>query len=178
MFLSLSSGGGGSLEPSRSDFRRVVLITAGEVVNDSGAEFGDAVECAGLEPAVHGRAGRNLGPGQFCLLFKDLAEVINIEKRGFTSRTISITREGQSLESGGGSDPQEHEDWMRAVNFSIQVPRVIRLLRYDLFPKNVVKFNRRNIFLRDENKCQYCGHRFSTQHLESRSCLCLAAAAG
>ena len=42
---------------------------------------------------------------------------------------------------------------------------MIRLLRYDLFPKNVVKFNRRNIFLRDENHCQYCGHRFPTQSL-------------
>src|SRR5258708_18069915 len=60
---------------------------------------------------------------------------------------------------------KDHEDWIRAVNFSIQVPRVIRLLRYDLYPKNVVKFNRRNIFLRDENRCQYCGQRFPTTQL-------------
>ena len=28
-----------------------------------------------------------------------------------------------------------------------------------------VKFNRRNIYARDENRCQYCGRRFSTSEL-------------
>jgi 5-methylcytosine-specific restriction endonuclease McrA len=32
-------------------------------------------------------------------------------------------------------------------------------------PRNVVKFNRRNVFLRDENQCQYCGKKFGTNHL-------------
>ena len=48
---------------------------------------------------------------------------------------------------------------MRTVNSEIQVPRVIRLLGYDKLPKQTVKFNRRNIFARDNNQCQYCGKR-------------------
>ena len=28
-----------------------------------------------------------------------------------------------------------------------------------------MKFSRRNVFLRDENRCQYCARRFSTHHL-------------
>ena len=42
---------------------------------------------------------------------------------------------------------------------------MIRLLGYDRFPRNVVKFNRRNIFLRDRNFCQYCGKKFATHQL-------------
>ena len=100
----------------------------------------------------------------FCLLFKDLAEVINIENGTYVSYDFESWRQVSEWKAGV-EGPGEHEDWIRAVNFQIQVPRVIRLLKYDLYPKNVVKFNRRNIFLRDENRCQYCAHRFPTQQL-------------
>jgi len=45
------------------------------------------------------------------------------------------------------------------------VPRVIRLLGYDRIPRQSIKFNRRNIFARDGNLCQFCGKRFSTADL-------------
>jgi len=45
------------------------------------------------------------------------------------------------------------------------VPKIIRLLGYDRLPKQEVKLNRRNIFARDRNLCQYCGRKFSTQEL-------------
>jgi 5-methylcytosine-specific restriction endonuclease McrA len=100
----------------------------------------------------------------FCLLFKDLAEVVSVENGNYVSYDFDSWREASRFKAAM-QNPVEHEDWIRAVNFSIQVPRVIRLVRYDLFPKNVVKFNRRNIFLRDGNRCQYCGIRFPTQQL-------------
>src|SRR5579863_2794728 len=100
----------------------------------------------------------------FCLLFKDLAEVINIENGTYVSYDFQSWREVSQWKAAF-EEPKEHEDWIKAVNFSIQVPRVIRLLRYDMFPKNVVKFNRRNIFLRDENRCQFCGKKFNTHQL-------------
>jgi 5-methylcytosine-specific restriction endonuclease McrA len=100
----------------------------------------------------------------FCLLFKDLAEVVNVENGAYVTYNFQSWREVSEWKASLDVR-KDHDDWIRSVNFEIQVPRVIRLLNYDLFPKNVVKFNRRNIFLRDENHCQYCGHRFSTQHL-------------
>lgn len=100
----------------------------------------------------------------FCLLCKDLAEVISIEDGAYMAYTFDTWREASQWKTEFNERP-EHEDWVQAVNFEIQVPRIIRLLHYDLFPKNVVKFNRRNIFLRDENRCQYCGHRFPTHQL-------------
>ncbi len=54
---------------------------------------------------------------------------------------------------------------MRTSTTEIQVPRVIRLLDYDRLPKQTVKFNRRNIFARDNNQCQYCGKKFPTSEL-------------
>ncbi|MFN8858649.1 MAG: HNH endonuclease, partial [Planctomycetaceae bacterium] len=100
----------------------------------------------------------------FCLLCKDLAEVVSVENGGYATYNFQSWREASEFKAQV-EGKREHDDWIRAVNFEIQVPRVIRLLSYDLFPRNIVKFNRRNIFLRDENRCQYCGHKYSTQQL-------------
>ncbi len=43
--------------------------------------------------------------------------------------------------------------------FPLLLPQVIVLSRYQRVPPRNVKFNRRNIFLRDQNQCQYCGCR-------------------
>ncbi len=51
------------------------------------------------------------------------------------------------------------------VNKFIRVPRVILLINYDKVPKRYIKFSRANIFLRDKNKCQYCGKEFKKNDL-------------
>ena len=100
----------------------------------------------------------------FCLLCKDLAEVINAENGAYVSYTFDSWREASQFKAAM-QDRDEHDDWIRSVNFEILVPRVIRLVKYDQFPKNVIKFNRRNIFARDHNQCQYCGRKFPTAEL-------------
>lgn len=100
----------------------------------------------------------------FCLLWKELAEVISIENGSYISYDFQSWLEVSEWKSSL-KQRHEHEDWVRGVNFDIQVPRVIRLLKYDRYPRNVVKFNRRNIFLRDENRCQFCGKKFNTHQL-------------
>jgi 5-methylcytosine-specific restriction endonuclease McrA len=99
----------------------------------------------------------------FTLLFRELAEVVHLEEQGqFANYNFESWREISELKA---SFKEPHQDWIRAVNFEIQVPRVIRLLDYDRLPKQVVRFNRRNIFARDGNRCQYCGKRFPTSEL-------------
>lgn len=100
----------------------------------------------------------------FCLLYKDQAEVIAVEDGTYRSYDFESWREVCELKSAL-RDFGEHDDWVRAVTFAIQAPRVIRLPRYERVPRNVVKFNRRNIFLRDENCCQYCGRKFGSHKL-------------
>ncbi len=98
----------------------------------------------------------------FTLLFRELAEVIHVESGQYANYNFESWREISELRA---NFKEPHDDWIRAVNFEIQVPRVIRLLTYDRLPKQAVRFNRRNVFARDGNRCQYCGRRFPTSEL-------------
>ena len=99
----------------------------------------------------------------FCLLCKDLAEVVSLENGQFLTYDFASWRE--LSEYRARHFRQEDDDWVRTVNSEIQVPRVIRLLGYEKLPRQTVKFNRRNIFARDRNTCQYCGRVFPTSEL-------------
>jgi len=107
----------------------------------------------------------------FSLLCRELAEVIHIEDGSYANYDFESWREVSEARSRF-KEPQQ--DWIRAVNFEIQVPRVLRLLTYDRMPKQTIRFNRRNIFARDGNRCQYCGKKFpmselSLDHVHPRS---------
>ncbi len=98
----------------------------------------------------------------FTLLFKDLAEIVSVEDEQYVAYDFNSWRELSIYRS---QYQREHHDWIRCVKFDLAVPRIIRLLFYDRLPRQPVKFNRRNIFARDSNKCQYCGKRFPTSEL-------------
>ncbi|MCS6976665.1 MAG: HNH endonuclease [Gemmatales bacterium] len=99
----------------------------------------------------------------FILLCKDLAEVVSYEDGQFVTYNFESWREVSEFRAKYFR--QEDDDWVRTVNSEIQVPRVIRLIEYDRLPRQTVKFNRRNIFARDNNQCQYCGKKFPTTEL-------------
>jgi 5-methylcytosine-specific restriction endonuclease McrA len=98
----------------------------------------------------------------FALLVRELAEVIHLEEGQYANYDFQSWREISELKA---EFKEPHEDWVRAVNFEVQVPRVIRLLHFDRVPRQSVRFNRRNLFARDGNACQYCGKRFPTTEL-------------
>jgi 5-methylcytosine-specific restriction endonuclease McrA len=99
----------------------------------------------------------------FCLLCKEQAEVVSVEEGQFLSYDFASWAELSAFRAANFRD--EHEDWVRTPTVEIQAPRVIRLLDYDKVPRQSVKFNRRNIFARDHNQCQYCGRKFPTSEL-------------
>ncbi|MHC4743531.1 MAG: HNH endonuclease [Planctomycetota bacterium] len=98
----------------------------------------------------------------FSLLCRELAEVVSLEEGDYSNYDfdswVEISRLRREFEPDG-------HDWVSTVNFHVSVPRIIRLLFYDRLPRTEVKFNRRNIFARDKNKCQYCGKRFPMSEL-------------
>ena len=98
----------------------------------------------------------------FALLCKSQAEVVSVEDNQYNSYDFETW-----IEVGQARDRWKNDgvEWVRAVSFDIMVPKVIRLLFYDRLPQTRVKFNRRNIFARDENRCQYCGKRHATNEL-------------
>lgn len=103
----------------------------------------------------------------FSMLVRDLAEAIRVDDGSYVGYTFedwaSLSRlrddyDGQRAITGD-------YDWVRTVRTEIAVPKIIRLLGYDRLPRQDVKLNRRNIFARDRNLCQYCGQRFGTAEL-------------
>lgn len=103
----------------------------------------------------------------FAMLCKGLAEVIRVDDGSYTGydfgdwADLSETRH-RLFPATDGEEPYE---WVSTVRMQIAVPKVIRLLSYDKLPRNEVKLNRRNIFARDNNRCQYCGGKFPTCEL-------------
>ena len=50
-----------------------------------------------------------------------------------------------------------HENWIvRSVNWQTLVPSIIMLKTF-MKPKQIVRFSKSNVFLRDNYICQYCG---------------------
>jgi 5-methylcytosine-specific restriction endonuclease McrA len=99
----------------------------------------------------------------FCLLCKNLAEVVDWQDGQFLTYDFSSWQEVSEHRRVYARGP--NDDWVRTVHTEIQVPRIIRLLSYERLPRQTVKFNRRNIFARDHNQCQYCGKRYPTTDL-------------
>ncbi|MBN1912092.1 MAG: HNH endonuclease [Pirellulales bacterium] len=107
----------------------------------------------------------------FGLLLGEMAEVIHDEDGAFSNYDFDTWREMSELRAG---EKRPHDDWIKAVNFEIQVPRVIRLLFYDRMPRRTMRLSRHAIFARDGGQCQYCGRRFplgqlSLDHVIPRS---------
>ena len=100
----------------------------------------------------------------FTMLCRNLAEVIHVDDGKFVNYDFNSWAELSQLKRQMGGDEVEAEknDWVKTVRFDVAVPRVIRLFGYDRLPQQVVKLNRRNLFARDRNTCQYCGKHFST----------------
>ncbi len=98
----------------------------------------------------------------FSLLVKDIAEVVAVEDGSYVS--YSFDSWAQAAEYQRQYEHEAH-DWVHTTRVVIAVPKVVRLLGYDRFPKEQVKLNRRNIYARDASRCQYCGKHFSTREL-------------
>jgi 5-methylcytosine-specific restriction endonuclease McrA len=98
----------------------------------------------------------------FSLLSRDLAEVVSpATNGGYTSYDFDSWTELSCYRELFTPD----YDWVKTVRMHIAVPKIIRLLGYDRLPKQTVKLNRRNIYARDENRCQFCGSKFPTSEL-------------
>lgn len=107
----------------------------------------------------------------FTLLYRDCAEVIENENGQYASYDFASWCELSQLSC---LEKQDGEDYIRAVNFELRVPRIVRLTRFDRMPIQSIRFSRKNLFARDDHTCQYCGqsqpaHKLSMDHVIPRS---------
>ena len=98
----------------------------------------------------------------FVLLAKEIAEVIAVEDGSYVSYPFTTWTE---LSEFRKQFEEKDHDWVRTARISIAVPKIVRVLGYDRLPREQVKLNRRNIYARDANRCQYCGKTFTTREL-------------
>lgn len=100
----------------------------------------------------------------FSLLVRDLAEVIRVDDGSYTGHDFDSWTEVSEFAHEVEVTDDAYE-FIHTVRLRLAVPKVIRLLGYDRLPRQEVKLNRRNIFARDHNRCQYCGGSFSSSEL-------------
>ena len=83
------------------------------------------------------------------------------------ARIIDAVHDFQSLtwEDWTQLRPAEDEEGMRSVNAVFRIPRVIQYTQYDKIPSQKVNYNRRTIYRRDKNTCQYCGKKKPSSEL-------------
>jgi len=142
-------------QATKRSIRDVRTMIAGECQS--------GLDCNVLVLNKHYMAIRIVGARRaFSLLFRDLAEVVSLEEGKYSNYDFQSWCEVSQFRRH--FEPDGH-DWISTINFYVAVPRIIRLLFYDRLPRSELKFNRRNIFARDKNRCQYCGKRFATSEL-------------
>ncbi|WP_068267461.1 HNH endonuclease [Rubripirellula obstinata] len=105
------------------------------------------------------------------LLYRQCAEVIGNEDGTFISYDFDSWCELSQLTS---LEKQPGEEYIQAVDFELQAPRIVRLTRFDRMPAQSLRFNRKNLFARDDHTCQYCGkteptNKLSLDHVIPRS---------
>src|SRR5450755_431805 len=94
----------------------------------------------------------------FTLLYQGHAQVVSSDLAN-----NFLTHDFASWRDFSATAP-DHEV-VTTISWKIRVPRVIVLLLFDRLPKKEVKFTRHNVFERDKNTCQYCGHVFDRSEL-------------
>ena len=78
-------------------------------------------------------------------------------------RVISWKKAVTLLTLGKVEVVEEYDREIHSISFSIRLPAVVRLLKLVRWRRDVVKFSRKNIYVRDHEMCQYCG-----KHLQSK----------
>jgi 5-methylcytosine-specific restriction endonuclease McrA len=90
----------------------------------------------------------------FSLLWQDHARVINTHSGDFAPLDAA-----EWIDHSIGVDPGPGLEFIHTVRLTILIPKVLLLRSYDRLPANEIKFNRENVFIRDNFTCQYSGKR-------------------
>ena len=101
----------------------------------------------------------------FAMLCKESAEVISVDDGQYNSYDFTSWVDVSAFKAEYGLSDEDQYESIKTVSLEIRVPKIIRLVVYDKLPKATIKFNRKNIFARDNNKCQYCGKKVPTSEL-------------
>ena len=89
------------------------------------------------------------------LIYQDAAHALD---KDYISYTYN---DWQSFSTANAEDYAK----ISTVSYSVAIPEIVVLTKYDRLPTRDVKFSRENILHRDKYKCQYCGGEFTVKEL-------------
>ena len=101
----------------------------------------------------------------FAMLCKESAEVVSIDDGQYNTHNFTSWVDVSAFKAECELPDEDRYESIKTYSLEIRVPKIIRLVVYDKLPKATVKFNRKNIFARDKNRCQYCGKKVPTSEL-------------
>jgi 5-methylcytosine-specific restriction endonuclease McrA len=61
--------------------------------------------------------------------------------------------------------PMEGYEVVGTTSGVVSIPRLLLLARYGRIPNTTIRLSRRNVYLRDDYTCQYCGRRMPSKEL-------------
>jgi len=96
------------------------------------------------------------------LLYRNTAEVIDRENEHYVNYDFSSWCQLSVLQDDLGEGQAE---WIRLVRQRLLVPRIVRLTRFDRVYYQPLRFNRRNLFARDKQCCQYCAKQLTLSQM-------------
>jgi 5-methylcytosine-specific restriction endonuclease McrA len=96
----------------------------------------------------------------FSLLWQDHARIINTRSGDFSPMDAADWIQYSEEEMDG-----PEEDYIHTIRLRILIPKVMLLRTYDRLPVSEIKFNRENVFIRDNYTCQYTGKRCKASEL-------------
>jgi 5-methylcytosine-specific restriction endonuclease McrA len=95
------------------------------------------------------------------LLYQGVAHVVADDYQTYDFETWLLLSNGKTnghrVSNGDGLNGYVQDLMIRTPRFQLRIPQVIVLARYQRNPPRTVRFNRRNIYIRDRYQCQYCG---------------------
>jgi 5-methylcytosine-specific restriction endonuclease McrA len=105
----------------------------------------------------------------FTLLCKNAAEII--AKSNGHYDTYELIR---WIKNHGNGHKTTADEYIHTPAIKIKIPRVIRLIAYDKYRCAALRLTKKNILIRDNNCCQYCGkkmpvNQLSIDHIKPRS---------
>jgi len=96
----------------------------------------------------------------FIKLYNNLAEVVTVEDGAYANHDFESWADVSEYRLAFEAEREKHDEFVFTPSLTLVVPRVIRSLTYEKYPKRTIKLTRRNIYFRDHNTCQYCGKKF------------------
>ena len=101
----------------------------------------------------------------FAMLCKESAEVVSLDDGHYNSYDFTSWVDVSAFKAECELPDEDRYESIKTFSLEVRVPKIIRLVVYDKLPKATIKFNRKNIFARDKNRCQYCGKKVPTSEL-------------